>query len=65
MSNELEMPVNIEEKYLYGINVRLNIIIDMLSNLLEVYANQNNVAIENVIEEIPDTSKKGKKKVVK
>ena len=65
MNSKLEEPVNIEEKYLYGINIRLNIIIDMLSSLLEVYVNQNNVAIENVIEESPDTSKKGKKKVVK
>lgn len=42
---EVDEPVNIMERYLYGINVRLDAIIDMLSSAISVYANQNNVAI--------------------
>lgn len=56
--NDLIDPVNITEAYLYGINIRLNILIEMLSSLIEVYANQNNIATENVKVEEKRVSKK-------
>jgi hypothetical protein len=43
--DRLDIPLNATEKYLYGINVRLDAIIHMLSSMIEVYANQNNVAV--------------------
>ena len=56
--NDLIDPVNITEAYLYGINIRLNILIEMISSLIEVYANQNNIATENVKVEEKRVSKK-------
>lgn len=44
---ELDQPLNIDERYLYNINIRLNILIEMMSSFLEIYANQNNIAITN------------------
>lgn len=45
--SEIDEPVNVMERYFYGINVRLNIIINMLSSLIEAYAKQNNIATTN------------------
>ena len=41
---ELDQPLNIDERYLYAINVRLNILIEMFSSFLDVYAKQNQVS---------------------
>lgn len=46
MSKDLEQPVNVTEKYMYGINIRLNIIIEQLSSLLEHIAKQEGVPVE-------------------
>lgn len=53
----LDQPLNIEERYLYGINVRLNILIEMFSSFLDVYAKQNQVATTSneVVEEVTVT----------
>ena len=50
--DKLQEPLNAEERYLHGVNIRLNIIIDMLSSIVGFIANQNNVAVtENKIVE--------------
>lgn len=43
----LETPMNVNERYLYNINLRLNILIEMMSSFLMAYAEQNNFAITN------------------
>ena len=42
--NDIDKPLNVNERYLYNINMRLNILIEMMSSFLEVYAAQNKVA---------------------
>jgi len=53
----LDQPLNVEERYLYGINVRLNILIEMLSSFLDVYAKKNQIATTSneVVEEVTVT----------
>lgn len=55
---DLEQPLNAEERYLYAINVRLNILIEMFSSFLDVYAKQNEVSTTSneVVEEITVTN---------
>lgn len=45
--NDIDKPLNVNERYLYNINMRLNILIEMMSSFLEVYAAQNKVATVN------------------
>ena len=54
---KIDEPLNIQERYLYGINVRLNILIEMLSSFLDVYAKQNQIATTSnkVVEEVTVT----------
>ena len=51
---DMDEPLNAEERYLHGVNTRLNIIIEMLSSIIGFIANQNNVAVtENkVVEDV-------------
>ncbi len=59
---KLQDPVNATERYLYGINVRLDALIEMMSSFLDVYAKQNDIATsENKIEELIPTKKTRKK----
>ncbi len=44
---DLQPPVNIQEQYLYGINQRLEALINMMSSFIEVYADKNKIAITN------------------
>ena len=48
----IEEPLNTEERYLHGINVRLNILIEMFSSFLDVYAKEEEVATSENTEEI-------------
>lgn len=50
----LDEPLNASERYLHGINVRLEILIEMFSSFLNAYAENNNIATEQsiVIEEV-------------
>lgn len=55
--NNLQEPLNTEERYLHGINVRLNILIEMMSSFLDVYAEKEEVVTENneeIIEEVEE-----------
>lgn len=54
----IEEPLNSDERYLHGINVRLNILIEMFSSFLDVYAENNKIAtssnkVVEVVEEVP------------
>lgn len=63
--NKLDTPLNSNERYLYEINMRLNVLIDMMGSFLEVYANQNSVAVEeNTIEEIKEEELDGQLDIV-
>ncbi|HUM43129.1 MAG TPA: hypothetical protein PKI14_09295 [Fervidobacterium sp.] len=59
----IDEPLNVTERYLYNINIRLNILIEMMSSFLEAYAAQNNIAITNnkVVEKKVEKPKKKKK----
>lgn len=49
---DMDEPLNAEERYLHGVNTRLNIIIEMLSSVVSFIAHQNNIAItENKVVE--------------
>ena len=50
---KLEEPLNSNERYLHGVSLRLEILIDLVSSLVEVYASNNNIVTENItVEEI-------------
>ncbi len=53
--DNIDEPMNPTERYLHGINVRLDALIHMFSSFLEVYAQQNKMAVtsETVEEAIP------------
>lgn len=59
----IDEPLNVTERYLYNINIRLNILIEMMSSFLEAYAAQNNIAVTNnkVVEEKVEKPKRKKK----
>lgn len=42
----IDVPVDMETRYLHGINVRLEAIIHQLSSIVDVLANQTNTAVE-------------------
>lgn len=48
---ELQEPLNTEERYLHGINIRLNVLIDMMSTFIKLYAEKQDVVTENNTEE--------------
>lgn len=49
---KLQEPLNAEERYLYGINVRLSILIEQMSSFLEHIAKKDEVAVEESIEKL-------------
>lgn len=64
----LEEPLNPTERLLYGINIRLDAVIQQLNSIVEVIANQNNIAIEEnkVVQEVKKDGKiKRERKKVK
>jgi hypothetical protein len=44
---ELPSPLNAHESYLYGINVRLEVLIEQLSSLVEHIAQKEGVSVES------------------
>jgi hypothetical protein len=42
----IQEPLNVQEQYLYGINVRLEVLIDQISSLLQHIASTQNVPVE-------------------
>jgi hypothetical protein len=44
---DLEEAMNAQERYLYGINYRLNILIEQVSSIVEVLAVAKGVAVES------------------
>lgn len=70
---ELPQPINIQEKYLHGTAMRLEAVImrldalcEMMSSLVEAYANVHNLATTNqtkeVVEEKPAPKRRTRKK---
>lgn len=43
---KLDNPLNAQEKYLYGINVRLEVLIEQLSSICELLGKQSGVTVE-------------------
>ena len=72
LDKHLDEPLNSNERYLYGINLRLEILIEMFSSFLNVYAKQNEIATtknvmveevksEEVVEEVKEEVAKKKR----
>ena len=72
LDKHLDEPLNSNERYLYGINLRLEILIEMFSSFLNVYAKQNDIATtktvmveevksEEVVEEVKEEVAKKKR----
>ena len=69
MSNipRLDEPLNADERMLYGINVRLDAMIHMLSSFISVYAENNKVSTTSnkVVNEVKPKKVTAKSTVVK
>lgn len=63
--SKLDNPLNTEERYLHGINVRLNILIEMMSSFLDVYAKEEEIATTENKEEIENVQEESKEDKVK
>ena len=72
IDKHLDETLNSNERYLYGINLRLEILIEMFSSFLNVYAKQNDIATtktvmveevksEEVVEEVKEEVAKKKR----
>lgn len=60
---DLDKPVNITERYMYAIAVRLDAIIEMLSSFIQHYAEQNKIALtSHKVSEVKVTPAPRKKK---
>lgn len=60
--SKIDEPLNTTERYLYGINIRLDAIVNMLSSLIETYAHQNNIATTSNEVEVKTPKKTRSKK---
>lgn len=49
---EIEQPLNPIESYLYGINVRLNVLIDQMSGVVEALSSLSNQTVEQAKVEV-------------
>ena len=59
---KLDEPLNANERFLYGIAIRLEVLIEMFSSFLEEYAKDNNIAstsnqvetidVDNLVEDV-------------
>lgn len=61
--DKIDAPLNANERYLYGINMRLDVVIKQLSSLIDAYAHQNKMATTNettTFKEIPKATKEVK-----
>ena len=47
-----EQPLNAQERYLYGINARLDAVVDMMSSFIELYAEKQKVTTESHVVEV-------------
>lgn len=47
---KLQEPLNAEERYLYGINVRLSILIEQMSSFLEHISKKDDVAVQEAVQ---------------
>ena len=49
---KLQEPLNEEERYLYGINVRLSILIEQMSSFLEHISKKDDVAVQETVQNL-------------
>ena len=49
---KLQEPLNAEERYLYGINVRLSILIEQMSSFLEHISKKDDVAVQETVQNL-------------
>lgn len=62
---DVEEPLNQNERYLHGIVIRQNILIEQMSTLLEHIAKKDNIAVEKeVVKEAPKSRTRKKKEVI-
>ena len=47
--DKLDEPLNLNERYMYGINIRLNILIEQFNSFLNAYANDKKIATTSEI----------------
>lgn len=61
-ADDLGAPITLNERYMHGVNVRLEILINQMSSLLEYVAQKEGIAV--TAEVMQDTAPKRSKKVV-
>lgn len=62
MNKNLPSPLNTNEAYMYGINQRLEVLIDQMSSLLEHIASKDSVSVESArSEQVAPTTKRAKR----
>ena len=44
---KLDAPLNVQERYMYSINVRLDVLIHQMNSLIEAFAQVHNLTSEN------------------
>lgn len=52
MDKEVDLPVNVQERYLYAMVMRLDALCNMMSSLMEHIAEKEGLATETVTEEV-------------
>lgn len=57
----IDEPVNVEERYLHAMVVRLDALCHMVSSLVEHIASKEGMAVETVVEKSTPASRKRKK----
>lgn len=50
--NKMQEPLNSNERYLHGINVRLEVLIEQMSSVIEFIAKQNNDTVQENVKEV-------------
>jgi hypothetical protein len=63
--NDIDEPVNVEERYMHAMVIRLDALCHMVSSLVEHIANQQGVAVESVEDKSSPAPRASRKKNVK
>jgi hypothetical protein len=59
---EIDKPLNAMERYLYNLNIKMDVMIDMLNSLIEFFGKQYGVATtKNVVQDFTEKVKTRKK----
>lgn len=52
MDKEVDLPVNVQERYLYAMVMRLDALCNMMSSLMEHIAEKEGLATEQITEQV-------------